>query len=146
MNDAFNIVDKGTYYEIDVNQKPVTRCMIDNAFTIDVSEMKFILAISFEGKFTYIIDTNTERSLEYRLEAGVTPESLCPALSVLHKRIELITVLKIGEVTVRFTDGSLLWATSTPEYESWNITGAGDLKIFCLPGGNLAVWLPKTDP
>ena len=147
MNRPLNVIERDTHWEINVNRKPVTGCFIDNRFTIDVSEREFILAVHFGGEFTYITATtdDSDQPREYRLEAGTTPTSLCPALSVLHKSTELVSAYKAGRIEVRFIDGSVLKAASDPKYESWEITGADGLLIVCTPGGKLAVWLPKYD-
>jgi hypothetical protein len=143
MNSPIRVTERDTHWEVDANRRRVTRCCIDSRFTFDIYETEFIFAVSFEGEFTYITADETGDMHEYRLEAGVAPNSLCPALSILHKQIELVTASKTGDLAVRFSDGSVLTAAPHPRYESWNISGAGGLLIVCAPGGELSVWLPQ---
>ncbi len=145
MNPPLALVERDASWDIDVYRRKVTRCAVDNAFTVDVSEREFILAVVLEGEFAYITVDGSNQSREHTLVAGGDPTSLCPALSVLHKSIERVSAYKNGTVEVRFTDGSTLTAAPNPNYESWHITGAGGLLIVCTPGGELAVWLPKHD-
>ena len=144
MSNPIRLVEKEACWEIDVNRGTVTRCLIDNQFTIEVAETDCTLAVGFEGEFTYTLVEGTNHLREYKLEA-MQPNRLYPVLSVLHKSIELVIAYKSGDIAVRFSDGSSLTATSDPNYESWHINGADGLLIVCAPGGELAVWLPKHD-
>ena len=142
MSNPLSLIETDTSWEISVNKRPVTRCCIDDQFTIQVADTEVVLEISFEGAFTCTLVEEPDRFREYKLNAENT-SSLYPALSVLHKPVELVTAHKSGDITIRFSNGMTLAATSDPDYESWHINGADGLKIVCTPGGALAVWFPR---
>lgn len=47
---------------------------------------------------------------------------------------------KDGRLEISFEDGSRLEILPDQEYESWEISGTGDLHVVGLPGGELAIW------
>jgi hypothetical protein len=53
------------------------------------------------------------------------------------------TVANSGQLTLRFTGGTTLIVPPDDKYEAWQLRDDDDLLIVCMPGGELAIWLPK---
>jgi hypothetical protein len=47
---------------------------------------------------------------------------------------------KDGRLLLRFEDDTELEVLSDPKYESWELSGTGDLRVIGCPGGELAIW------
>jgi hypothetical protein len=74
----------------------------------------------------------------------ITPEGVALLMPLLNGELTDARIdergtlaLTIGEVTVR--------AVADGDYESWYINGPDDIRVVCLPGGDLAIWGPRTD-
>lgn len=62
-----------------------------------------------------------------------------PALMLFGTRVLSRVAFKKG--TLRLVLGSHhLSVRPHPDFEAWQATGPGDLRIVCMPGGQLAVW------
>jgi hypothetical protein len=53
MATPITLIEKDAYYEVGVNPNRVTRCIVDNAFRVEVIAWEWILTVEFEGKFVY---------------------------------------------------------------------------------------------
>ena len=82
-----------------------------------------------------------------------TPPSLAPALRLLWKPVASIKITKTGPLEIFFSDQGKISIQPSDEYEAWHIEGGyglhGDqgltgLRIICMPGGELAIWLPDS--
>jgi hypothetical protein len=44
---------------------------------------------------------------------------------------------------MRFSEGYELIVPADGDYEAWDISSHNGLKLVCMPGGGIAVWLPR---
>lgn len=51
-----------------------------------------------------------------------------------------------GHLELTFSDGSRIGVPGTQDYEPWQLTGPGGLKLVSIPGEKLAVWHPDSGP
>jgi hypothetical protein len=70
-----------------------------------------------------------------RLNGGGAWETLAPLFRLRHRKIAEGEVSAQGQVTLRFDGGSSLLVRPDEQYESWELTGPGDLILVCPPGG-----------
>lgn len=136
MSDSVLLSEDQDRWSVAIRGRAVTRCVVDYAFSLDVGYPPNEVAIRIEGPFSLEIG-----GTNYRMSPEATVE-LCPALGLLHQVADALTAYKDGALEVRFATGDLLAAKPDPNYEAWEINGAGGLRIVSLPGGGLAVWRP----
>jgi frataxin-like iron-binding protein CyaY len=55
--------------------------------------------------------------------------------------IQSAVAYKNGILELTFNDKSMVIVKEDPHYEAWELAGSGSIKLFSLPGGELAVWL-----
>jgi hypothetical protein len=67
--------------------------------------------------------------------------ALTTLLGLLHQTVEA-AVASDGELTLRFTDGTVLTVPPHGQYEAWQLRDEAGLLVVCMPGGRLAIWLP----
>lgn len=56
------------------------------------------------------------------------------------KTVEQAFAYKVGMLRIDFEDGDTLEVYPDADYESWELSGTGDLRVIGLPGGKLAIW------
>lgn len=61
------------------------------------------------------------------------------------KVVERGFAYKNGRLELSFEDGSVLEVLSDLDYESWMLSGTGDLRVIGCPGGELAIWRAETE-
>lgn len=129
---AVKRLDKGDFYEVSLPNDVVTRCSVDDAFTIQFLESGVILVI--EQPFT-TAGPEGERTLDPQ-----RPEELGRALAVLHKTPRDVKAHKNGVLEVTFNEGLILRVDPHPDYEAWHVSGRDGVMIVAMPGGELATW------
>jgi Family of unknown function (DUF6188) len=87
--------------------------------------------IALEGQFTLRTADGNDR----RLDAEQDWSQLTPVLSLRHAGVAELRASRDGDLDVAFDNGALLQASPDPRYESWEISGPGDLNLVCPPGG-----------
>ena len=132
----YQVVEHGDYWVVPLEGKTVTRCLVDDAFELELWEGAGTTTIRLEGGFVF-----QEHGREYQLSPA-HPPALGPALATLGKTIASAKGYKDGYLEVRFADGSTLAVKPDAAYEAWEIAGTGGLRIVCTPGGSLSIWQP----
>lgn len=82
-------------------------------------------------------------------EQLVVPEELAhveAVLALLRLVVEGATAYKDGRLELRLAGGSVLKVPPDEGYEAWEAAGPDGMKVFSLPGGELAVWRSTPDP
>jgi hypothetical protein len=133
------IKENSESWVITIDDLIVTQCRIDHAFGIEFWESEeSYLSLRIEGIFNLMFGNE-----KFDLYAGKEPIMICPALGVLHKNIESITIQKTGILELIFTNEMRITVFPSPDYEAWTISGSNGLLFVCQPGGKIAVWNPK---
>ena len=68
------------------------------------------------------------------------PEQLAPLLTLVGRALETITVVRRGELSLAFSDGTILSVGPHRLYEAWGVQGGGELEGMayrCEPGGGV---------
>lgn len=126
-------------WKISANELVVTQCRIDFAFEMiiwDSCDSYLSLRIACAFKFT-------EESDEYIIDPEADPKGMCPALSVFDQKIDSIEIFKTGLLVISFINKIKISIVPDPRYESWILSGDNGLIFNCLPGGEVASWIPK---
>jgi hypothetical protein len=66
---------------------------------------------------------------------------LMTLLGLLNQATEA-TIADDGQLTLRFAEGTSLTVRPDDKYEAWQLSDDTGLLIVCMPGGDLAIWLP----
>ena len=127
-------IEHRNHWTIPLQGKIVTRCFLDSAFGIELSDRDYDITIRIEGTFRLkVLDK------EYKLSPE-NPTALGPALSLFQKEVYSSSAYKDGKLEVAFLDENCLLVEPDTEYEAWEIVGSSGLKVVCMPGGQLSVW------
>lgn len=66
--------------------------------------------------------------------------------SLFQSTLVEIQISDVGELSMQFQNPSHRVVTKSGfDYEAWEINDAKGFKIVCMPGGELAVWLGKSE-
>lgn len=143
---TIEIEEKDNSWVIPVQDRSVTQCIIDYQFSIQSwrSEVQpwvpgtegSQIYITIGGEFTF-----QHKNQRYIVDADENPPSVCPALAILHKQIESITIYKNGHLEVVFSEDYRIDVPPDDQYEAWDLNATGGLHIVCMPGGELAIWI-----
>lgn len=77
------------------------------------------------------------------IQTEQNPSSVAPLLGLMRvARVTAAGVTEPGDLTVAFDTGHSFKIECDPHYEGWQISGADDLLIVALPGGDVSVWEP----
>ena len=74
------------------------------------------------------------------------PDRLAPVLGLARSQVRAAVAFKDGHLEVSFSDGSHLGVPADEGFEAWELVGRDGLRVVCLPGGELAVWMPEGAP
>lgn len=107
--------------------------MVEIRFSNDRHE-EFVLQI--ESPFTLILSDG--RSVD--LDPGQMTTDSRLFVDLIASGVASLVAHEDGSVDVVFADESSVHAPSSSEFEPWNLTGPGGLKIVSLPGGGLSTW------
>lgn len=120
----------------------VTQCRLDYAFSLVVADEP---AGSFEVRIEqpFVVASHND---ELVLDPEGEPVAMAPALRVLRQDVEQAIAFKDGRLEMTFGDGAVLRVPVSEDHEAWNIVGPAGLRIVSLPGGDLAIWSPDTEP
>ncbi|PKV82631.1 hypothetical protein BX283_0071 [Streptomyces sp. TLI_146] len=67
-------------------------------------------------------------------------QEVADALGLFGRAVTEATAFKDGRLLVEFDQGARLTVAPDADFEAWNITGPGALRVVCMPGGELAIW------
>jgi len=112
----------------------VNRCYFDYQFTLLLLDTETEIVI--EEPF---VITGPEDS--WTLDPA-NPESMCPALSLLRKKVSTVVMEKVGTLRVNFSEGLQIVVNPNSEYEAWHVNLLEGWKFVAMPGGELAIWRP----
>jgi len=113
-----------------LTESEVTRLCINYSFVIQISNLKGDLTLAIHTTFLLRVDGREEK---------LDPEdgaSLGPALIILHKPVETLTIFQNGFLNLRFLDGTEVIVEKDLQYESWESSGSGefsDIGMLCSP-------------
>ena len=58
--------------------------------------------------------------------------------------LEVGSAMAVWWAPNRFDDGHLLKVAPDPQYEAWTASGPDGMLVVSVPGGDLAVWSPRS--
>ena len=129
------MIEHPDYWELPVLGLTVTRCVIDYRFSFDLDQGNALVCLT-----SFLLSTTTGI---YDLDPEKDITELGIALSIFQKQIEDARAYKNGDLDILFSDGSRIQARADPHFEAWEMVGNGGLRFISMPGGELAIWLPK---
>jgi Family of unknown function (DUF6188) len=118
----------------------VIRLVFDYAVTLMVDTGSGVIELRIGGPFVITGPSGHENLLIPEGE----PEQRGPALALARQRVDQILAFKDGHLEVEFADGTRLGVPSEEGLEAWELSGPSGLRVLALPGGQVAVWLPRT--
>ena len=113
-----------------LTESEVTRLCINYSFIIQIWNLKGDLTLAIHTTFLFRVDGREEK---FDPQDGA---SLGPALIILHKPVETLTIFQNGFLNLRFLDGTEVVVEKNLQYESWESSGSGefiDLGMLCSP-------------
>ncbi|TNC28025.1 DUF6188 family protein [Amycolatopsis alkalitolerans] len=82
----------------------------------------------------------------YELSPETDPqESFQPMKGLLQQTVTTADVDNSGVLSLVFSNGATIRVEPDNDYEAWTVAGPDGFLIVSMPGGELAVWEPKTD-
>lgn len=136
MNHQIKLQEENDRWLIPMQGYVVTQCRIDYAFGIELWKSdEFWFSIRISGNFICRVNDR-----EYHLSAEHAPTEISPALSIIHKPVELAIAKKDGLLELAFSPDIQITVLPNPQYEAWELSGPKGLHLICTPGGNVAVW------
>jgi Family of unknown function (DUF6188) len=66
-------------------------------------------------------------------------QDVAPALPLFGATVNSGVAFKSGTLRLILGHHQLV-VRPDPHYEAWNVTGPGDIRLVCMPGGQLAIW------
>ena len=82
-----------------------------------------------------------KRDTEHRISAEQWSDSAPDLIDCFKgKTIQQAFAFKDGRLLLSFEDDTELVVLSDSTYESWELSGTGDLRVIGCPGGELAIW------
>ena len=72
-------------------------------------------------------------------------EAAKPLVELRLRRISALTIEDNSTLAVEFDGGYHLKCPPDPDYEAWWVVQENGAMIICMPGGNLAVWGPRSE-
>lgn len=113
----------------------ITRCCVDTGFTLLMTEASASLELRIEGELSLSGSTGS-----LSLTAGHALDAI-PILELIQVNVCSISMAKAGELQLLLANDRVLRIDWSENYEAWEISADNGLKIVCLPGGGLSVWL-----
>lgn len=90
-----------------------------------------ITRIRLGGPFTYQAEDGTDHRI---VGDGPWSEAI-PLLDLRRAKITEATADRHGNLALRFSNGSAIFAAPDPQYENWGLSGPGRLSLYAPPGG-----------
>lgn len=134
MTPHLDAAQSDSVFDLPAAGREVSRILLDYRFTLQFLDAGTNLDIAIATPFAIeqggrLIRVDPER-----------PESLSPALVLLRRVVESVTVCGDGRLVLVFEDGQKLTIQPNPDYEAWESTASDGAKLVCLPGGGIAAW------
>jgi hypothetical protein len=122
-------------WRLPIAGEPVTWCCVDYAFSFGTQNK---ISIRIEQPFVY---TSVD-GVEHLIVPEADPVQVAPVLAIARLSINDGFAYADGRLELTFNDGSVIGVPATQDYEPWELTGPGGLKMVSVPGGELSVWRP----
>jgi hypothetical protein len=125
---------------ISLEGREVTACTVDYAFSLCFWALDEPTAyLRIEQPFAFVEPDGTC----YLLVPERKRRELAPALDCFGKTVARLFIdRRSGSLDLAFEDGTRVTVESHPEFEAWDLTGPGSLKLVCTPGGGEpAMWV-----
>ena len=129
-----NLIENEEYWEVQLKDRTVTRCMVDGSFAIETWVPRDTVRVRIEAPFRYSTITS-----KHELDPD-KPKTLGPALSILGKNLIRVLAEKKGHLNLLFSDQSTVDVEPHAEYEAWEISSATGMLLVCKSGGEIAFW------
>lgn len=130
-------VDGG--WRLPIEQRCVSRCILDHAFVLEFHEGQEIAIVRIEGAFTI-----HDQGRAFRLNPAC-PLELGPALALFGKVVHSAMASAGGTLDLVLGEGVNLSVEPDAHYEAWEVAGPGGMRAVCTPGGAVSVWQPDDD-
>ncbi|WP_425455348.1 DUF6188 family protein [Allorhizocola rhizosphaerae] len=129
--------------EIDSEGKlplPLSNCdvamlRIDYALTFVIGHVMGTFELRISSDFSYYSQTG-----RVNLDPEDRPEELGPIIHLARSCIVSANASSGGSLSISFADGSWIDVPASEEFEAWQLSGPGGLRVISVPGGELAVW------
>ncbi len=131
---AWDLVRSGETWRLPIEQRSVSRCIVDHAFTLEFHVAEETVGVRIEGAFS-VLDQGRIHGL-----TPTAPIKLGPALGLFDQVVRSATVSVRGKLDIAFEDGRVLTVEHDDDYEPWEIYGPGGMRAVCTPGGTVTVW------
>lgn len=118
-----------------LHDEQVTWCRIDYAVSFGTQNQ---VALRIEQPFVY----TSADGVEHLIVPEADPVKVAPVLAITRLSVREGFAYDDGHLEVTFSDGSTIGVPSAQDYEPWELTGPGGLKMVSVPGGELSVWRP----
>ncbi|WP_139347788.1 DUF6188 family protein [Nocardia donostiensis] len=89
-----------------------------------------------------VITITSESGASWQGDVEETDIRQFPIWGSVNGVIESAFVNEEGNMKTTFESGCVIEFHPDAEYESWSVTGPGDYRMVCMPGGELAIWSP----
>lgn len=134
MNSEPVFVKHSDRWVVSVKGATVSRCSFDWAVTWVVTTESGDVEIRIEQPFMF-----GDRD-PIRLVPEHDPVQLAPVLSTVRDSVVRIEAFTDGRLELEFGGGAIATVVPSEEFESWTLTGPGDLKLIAIPGGGVVTW------
>jgi Family of unknown function (DUF6188) len=112
----------------------VIRCIIDHAISFEIADEDYRISLQIEGEFLYKrLDSMQAISLD-------NPKTIANVLSIINVSTSRIWISNTGDLNLELVTGEELLLRAHEIYEAWQIITTDDIRIVCMPSGQLAFW------
>lgn len=113
-------------------------------------ELEYTLVLQLSGDYFIAISSTLSVDVAGR-NIVLSPEedsgeSFQPIRELLGRTVETAEVNHKGALSVTFEEGSHVWVEPDPDCEAWNVSGPNGALVVSMPGGELAIWNPESNP
>lgn len=141
MNGKVDLVEADDHWRLPLTGKAIDQCCFDFAVVLRLGIGDAGWEIRISQPFVVVAPDGTDRL--------VVPEELAhveAVLPLLRLAVEDAIAYKDGRLELRLAGGAVLQVPPDEGYEAWEAAGPDGMKVFALPGGELAVWRSTADP
>ncbi|MCB9451589.1 MAG: hypothetical protein H6672_09120 [Anaerolineaceae bacterium] len=135
-NDLF-IRDHQDHWLLPIEMGVVVRCTFDYGCVLEIAWRGLSINVRIEGDILFRTKDGE------KILSGEDATLLTEILLILNQKVDSAKVFKDGKLVLDFSNEVTLAASSSVEYEAWQITSSNGLRIVCMPGGELAIWRPE---
>ena len=96
--------------------------------------------LDLAGETTLQVDGQAPVAVDTELCQDELTDDVRPLLG---KVITSVSVSPEGDLDIEFDDARLS-VSAGYDYEAWQLSGPNGEKVICMPGGELAIWGPRT--